>query len=411
MPATTASFQLDQIRQQFPTLHQEVHGKPLVYFDNGATSQKPQSVIDRLKQYYEQENSNVHRGVHHLSQVATEAYEQARLKVQKYINAAHAHEVLYTKGTTDGINLVAQSYGRTFLREGDEILITAMEHHANIVPWQILGDQIGTVLKVIPMTEKGELDMEQFYQLLSEKTKFVSVVHISNTLGTINPVEEIIQASHERGIPVLVDGAQALPHQKVDMRALDADFYVFSGHKVFAPTGIGILYGKEEFLNQMPPYQGGGDMIKTVSFEKTTFNDLPHKFEAGTPHIAGGIGLGAAMDFMETLDWEAVHAHEVDLLEYCTTQMKAHFPQLRIFGEAENKASVFSFLLGDIHPYDAGTIADRLGIALRTGHHCTQPIMTQFRIPGTMRASFAFYNTREEIDRMVEALERVVKMF
>ena len=411
MPATTASFQLDQIRQQFPTLHQEVHGKPLVYFDNGATSQKPQSVIDRLKQYYEQENSNVHRGVHHLSQVATEAYEQARLKVQKYINAAHAHEVLYTKGTTDGINLVAQSYGRTFLREGDEILITAMEHHANIVPWQILGDQIGTVLKVIPMTEKGELDMKQFYQLLSEKTKFVSVVHISNTLGTINPVEEIIQASHERGIPVLVDGAQALPHQKVDMRALDADFYVFSGHKVFAPTGIGILYGKEEFLNQMPPYQGGGDMIKTVSFEKTTFNDLPHKFEAGTPHIAGGIGLGAAMDFMETLDWEAVHAHEVDLLEYCTTQMKAHFPQLRIFGEAENKASVFSFLLGDIHPYDAGTIADRLGIALRTGHHCTQPIMTQFRIPGTMRASFAFYNTREEIDRMVEALERVVKMF
>lgn len=411
MPATTAPFQLDQIRQQFPTLHQEVHGKPLVYFDNGATSQKPQSVIDRLKQYYERENSNVHRGVHHLSQVATEAYEQARLKVQKYINAAHSHEVLYTKGTTEGINLVAQSYGRTFLKEGDEILITAMEHHANIVPWQILGEQIGTVLKVIPMNERGELDMEQFYQLLSEKTKFVSVVHISNTLGTINPVEEIIQASHERGIPVLVDGAQALPHQKVDMQALDADFYVFSGHKMFAPTGIGILYGKEEYLNQMPPYQGGGDMIQTVSFEKTTFNDLPHKFEAGTPHIAGGIGLGAAIDFLETLDWNAVHAHEADLLEYCTTQMKAHFPQLRIFGESENKASVFSFLLGDIHPYDAGTIADRLGIALRTGHHCTQPIMTQFCIPGTMRASFAFYNTREEIDRMVEALERVVKMF
>ena len=411
MPATTASFQLDQIRQQFPTLHQEVHGKPLVYFDNGATSQKPQSVIDRLRQYYEKENSNVHRGVHHLSQVATDAYEQARLKVQKYINAAHSHEVLYTKGTTDGINLVAQSYGRTFLKEGDEILITAMEHHANIVPWQILGEQIGTVLKVIPMTEKGELDMEQFHNLLSERTKFVSVVQISNTLGTINPVEEIIQASHKRGIPVLVDGAQALPHQKVDMQALDADFYVFSGHKMFAPTGIGILYGKEEYLNQMPPYQGGGDMIKTVSFEKTTFNDLPHKFEAGTPHIAGGIGLGAAIDFLETLDWEAVHAHEVNLLEYCNTQMKTHFPQLRIFGEAEKKASVFSFLLGDIHPYDAGTIADRLGIALRTGHHCTQPIMTQFCIPGTMRASFAFYNTREEIDRMVEALERVVKMF
>ena len=411
MPATTASFQLDQIRQQFPTLHQEVHGKPLVYFDNGATSQKPQSVIDRLRQYYEKENSNVHRGVHHLSQVATDAYEQARLKVQKYINAAHSHEVLYTKGTTDGINLVAQSYGRTFLKEGDEILITAMEHHANIVPWQILGEQIGTVLKVIPMTEKGELDMEQFHNLLSERTKFISVVQISNTLGTINPVEEIIQASHKRGIPVLVDGAQALPHQKVDMQALDAEFYVFSGHKMFAPTGIGILYGKEEYLNQMPPYQGGGDMIKTVSFEKTTFNDLPHKFEAGTPHIAGGIGLGAAIDFLETLDWEAVHAHEVDLLEYCNTQMKTHFPQLRIFGEAEKKASVFSFLLGDIHPYDAGTIADRLGIALRTGHHCTQPIMTQFCIPGTMRASFAFYNTREEIDRMVEALERVVKMF
>lgn len=405
------AFDIQAIRQQFPTLHQEVNGNQLVYFDNGATSQKPQSVIDRLTQYYEKENANIHRGVHHLSQISTEAYEGARARVQRYINAAHSHEVIYTKGTTDGVNLVAQSYGRTFLKEGDEIIITAMEHHANIVPWQMLGEQIGTVLKVIPMNEKGELDMEQFHAMLSEKTKFVSVLHISNSLGTINPVEEIIEAAHALEIPVMIDAAQTVPHQRLDVQAWDADFVVFSSHKMFGPTGIGILYGKEEFLNAMPPYQGGGDMIRTVSFEKTTYNDLPHKFEAGTPHIAGGIGLGAAVDFLEGLDWEAVHAHEADLLTYCTEQMSAHFPQLRIFGQAANKASVFSFLLGDIHPYDAGTIADHLGIALRTGHHCTQPIMDQFCIPGTMRASFAFYNTREEIDLMVKALERVVGMF
>lgn len=405
------AFDIQTIRQQFPTLHQEVNGHPLVYFDNGATSQKPQVVIDRMVQYYEKENANIHRGVHHLSQVATEAYEEARNKVQRYINAAHNHEVIYTKGTTDGVNLIAQSYGRTFLKAGDEIIITAMEHHANIVPWQMLGEQIGTVLKVIPMNEKGELDMEQFHAMLSDKTKFVSVVHISNSLGTINPVEEIIETAHARNIPVLIDAAQTVPHQRLDVQAWDADFVVFSSHKMFGPTGIGILYGKEEYLNSMPPYQGGGDMIKTVSFEKTTYNDLPHKFEAGTPHIAGGIGLGAAVDFLESLDWEAVHRHEAALLKYCTEQMSAHFPQLRIIGQAANKASVFSFLLGDIHPYDAGTIADHLGIALRTGHHCTQPIMDQFCIPGTMRASFAFYNTREEIDLMVKALERVVGMF
>lgn len=405
------AFDIQSIRQQFPTLHQEVNGNQLVYFDNGATSQKPQSVIDRVTAYYEKENANIHRGVHHLSQIATDAYEGARNKVQRYINAAHSHEVIYTKGTTDGINLVAQSYGRTFLKEGDEIIISAMEHHANIVPWQMLGEQIGTVLKVVPMNDKGELDMEQFHAMLSEKTKFVSVVHISNSLGTINPVEEIIEAAHALEIPVLIDAAQTVPHQRLDVQAWDADFVVFSSHKMFAPTGIGILYGKESLLNAMPPYQGGGDMIRTVTFEKTTYNDLPHKFEAGTPHIAGGIGLGAAVEFLETLDWEGVHKHEADLLAYCTEQMSAHFPQLRIFGQAAHKASVFSFLLGDIHPYDAGTIADHLGIALRTGHHCTQPIMDRFCIPGTMRASFAFYNTREEIDLMVNALKRVVKMF
>lgn len=405
------AFDITAIRDQFPTLHQKVHGQPLVYFDNGATSQKPLSVIERINHYYRRENANVHRGVHHLSQIATEAYEQTRLKLQRYLNAAHSHELIFTKGTTEGINLVAQSFGRTFLKAGDEILITAMEHHANIVPWQMLGDQIGTVLKVVPMNDRGELDMAAFHDLLSDKTKLVSVVHISNTLGTINPVEEITEAAHARDIPVLVDGAQTVPHQRVDVQALDADFFVFSAHKMFGPTGVGILYGKEKWLEQMPPYQGGGDMIKTVSFDKTVYNDLPHKFEAGTPNIAGGIGLGAAVDFLLGLDWEGVHAHEADLLTYATDQMKAAFPQLRIFGEAEHKASVLSFLLGDIHPYDAGTIADRLGIALRTGHHCTQPIMTRFGIPGTMRASFAFYNTREEIDRMVAALQRVVAMF
>ncbi len=407
----TTAFNIEAIRAQFPTLHQKVNGHQLVYFDNGATSQKPQSVIDRMRQYYELENANIHRGVHHLSQVATEAFEEARIKIQRYIHAAHNHEVIFTKGTTDGINLVAQSFGRTFLKKGDEILITAMEHHANIVPWQMLCEQIGTKLKVVPMTDQGVLDMEAFHDMLTEKTKFVSIVHISNTLGTINPVEEMIESAHAWNIPVLIDGAQTVPHQQVDVQALDADFFVFSGHKIFGPTGIGILYGKEEFLNQMPPYQGGGDMIRTVTFEKTTYNDLPHKFEAGTPHIAGGIGLGAAVDFMLGLDWDGIHAHEADLLNYCTTQMASSFPQLRIFGQAEDKASVFSFLLGDIHPYDAGTIADHLGIALRTGHHCTQPIMDHFSIPGTMRASFAFYNTREEIDLMVKALARVVEMF
>ncbi len=405
------AFNVAAIREQFPALHQKVNGHPLVYFDNGATSQKPTAVIERLNHYYRRENANIHRGVHHLSQVATEAYEEARNKMQRYLHAKHSHEVIFTKGTTDAINLVAQSYGRSQLKAGDEILISAMEHHANIVPWQMLCEQIGTVLRVIPMSDQGELEMDRFHALLSEKTKFVSVVHISNTLGTINPIEEIIAAAHAFEIPVLIDAAQTLPHQRMDVQELDADFVVFSGHKIFGPTGIGILYGKEALLDKMPPYQGGGDMIKTVSFEKTTYNELPHKFEAGTPHIAGGIGLGAAVDFMLGLDWESIHLHEKDLLQYGTAQLQAHFPQVRIIGEAENKASVISFLLGDIHPYDAGTIADRLGIALRTGHHCTQPIMTRLGIPGTMRASFAFYNTREEIDRMVKALERVVAMF
>ncbi|MEL6853406.1 MAG: cysteine desulfurase, partial [Bacteroidota bacterium] len=348
---------------------------------------------------------------HHLSQIATDAYEGTREKVRNLINAAHTHEIIYTSGTTAGINLLAQSLGMSYFKKGDEIIISAMEHHSNIVPWQMLCERLGTVLKVIPVNDKGELDLEAYQGLLSEKTALVSIVHTSNSLGTINPVSEMIQMAHAVEARVLVDAAQLVPHAQVDVQALDIDYLVFSGHKLFGPTGTGILYGKEKWLDSMPPVMGGGDMIKTVRFEKTTYNDLPHKFEAGTPHIAGFVGLGAAIDYVQEIGYDWIGQHEQDLLEYGTEQLRTHFPQVRIVGEAAQKASVISFLLGDIHPYDAGTILDRLGIAIRTGHHCTQPIMHQYGIPGTMRASFAFYNTREEIDQMIQALKKVESMF
>ncbi|MEM7371842.1 MAG: cysteine desulfurase [Bacteroidota bacterium] len=410
MRTQTSNFDIEAIRQDFPALHQEVHGNPLVYLDNGATSQKPQSVIDRLNHYYSQENSNVHRGVHFLSQQATDEYERTRKLAQQIIHAKHEHEVLFTKGTTEGINLVAHSFGMKYLKEGDEVLISEMEHHSNIVPWQLICGMKGANLKVIPVTDSGELDMQAFHSLLSDRTRIVAVVHTSNSLGTINPVEDIIEAAHARDIPVLLDAAQALPHQQVDVQALDVDFLAFSGHKVFAPTGIGILYGKEKWLNEMPPYMGGGDMIRTVRFEGTTFNELPHKFEAGTPNIAGGIGLGAGLEYVMNVGYEAIAAHEADLLSYATDQLLA-IDGMRIIGTSAHKASVISFLIGDIHPYDTGTILDRLGIAVRTGHHCTQPLMRRFDIPGTVRASFAFYNNREDVDRLVEGLHRVKKMF
>jgi cysteine desulfurase / selenocysteine lyase len=406
----TQTIDIQRIRQDFPTLQQQVHGKDLVYFDNAATSQTPQVVIDRLKQYYELENSNVHRGVHYLSQLATSQYEAPRKLTQQLLNAAHEHEIIYTKGTTDGINLVAQSYGRKYFQAGDEILLSEMEHHSNIVPWQLVAEQTGAVIKVIPVTDAGELDLEAYQDLLSEKTAMVGLVHISNSLGTINPVKEMTAAAHAVGAKVLIDGAQATPHMKVDVQDLDADFYVFSAHKIFGPTGIGILYGKEALLESMPPYQGGGDMIKVVRFEGTTYNDLPHKFEAGTPNIADGIAFGTALEYVHQIGYEAMGAWEKELLDYATERL-SEIPDLRIIGTAQEKASVISFLIGDIHPYDGGTILDQLGIAVRTGHHCCQPLMHRYGIPGTMRASFAFYNTKEEIDRLVEGIHRVRKMF
>ena len=398
------------IRKDFPTLSQKVYGKELVYFDNAATSQKPQVVIDRLNTYYKEENSNVHRGVHKLSQVATDAYEEVRKQVQKLINAEKDHEVIYTRGTTEGINLIASSFGRKYIQEGDEIIISAMEHHSNIVPWQMLCEEKGAVLKVIPMSEAGELDMDAYRGLLSDRTKLVSVVYISNSLGTVNPVKEIIEQAHERDIPVLLDAAQVVPHDSLDVQELDCDFLVFSSHKMFGPTGIGILYGKEKWLEEMPPYMGGGDMIDLVSFDRTTYAGLPHKFEAGTPNIADTIALGAAIEYTQKIGYENIAAYEQELLDY-GTQKLSEIEGIRFVGTAKKKASLISFLIGDIHPYDAGTILDRLGIAVRTGHHCTQPIMSFMDIPGTVRASFAFYNTFEEIDRLVEGIHQVKKMF
>lgn len=399
---------LQAIRNEFPTLNQDVNGKKLVYFDNGATAQKPLSVIQAVENYYKNDNANIHRGVHFLSQKATDAYEQARVKLQGFINAKHSHEIIFTKGTTDAINTLAFSFGET-LQAGDEVLISYMEHHSNIVPWQMVCDRKGAVLKVIPMNERGELLMDVFDELLTEKTKLVAITHISNALGTIIPVEEIIEKAHVKGAKVMLDGAQSVQHLKVDVQDLDCDFFVFSGHKMFGPTGTGVLYGKEALLNVLPPYQGGGDMIEKVTFEKTTYNELPYKFEAGTPNIAGVIGLGAAVDYWNTLDQEAIKFHEQELLEYAQEQL-IKIEGLKIIGTAENKASVVSFIIDGVHPFDIGTLMDKQGIAVRTGHHCAQPIMDFYKVPGTIRASFAFYNTKEEIDLFIKALNRGLNM-
>lgn len=401
-------FDVQKIRADFPILSQKVNGKPLVYFDNGATSQKPQVVIDASSKYYSEINANIHRGVHTLSQLATDAYEISRNTVQKHLNAKHNHEIIFTSGTTFGINLVANGFG-SLLKAGDEVMVSALEHHSNIVPWQFLCERTGAKLVVIPMNLKGELIMSEFDKLLSDRTKIVAVNHISNALGTVNPIEYIIKKAHQVGAAVLIDGAQATPHLKPDVQDLDCDFYVFSGHKICAPTGVGILYGKEEWLRKLPPYQGGGEMIAEVTFEKTTYADLPHKFEAGTPNISGGIVLGTAIDYMNAIGFENIASYEQELLEYGTKRL-LEIEGLTIYGTSENKASVISFNIEGIHPYDIGTIIDKLGIAVRTGHHCAQPIMNFFNIPGTIRASFAFYNTKEEIDIFVEAVKKAHMM-
>lgn len=399
---------IQKIRADFPILTQKVNGKQLVYFDNGATSQKPKVVIDAITKYYEEINANIHRGVHTLSQLATDAYEVSRGKIQHHINAKFPYEVIFTSGTTHGINAVANGFA-SILKVGDEVLVSALEHHSNIVPWQMLCEKTGAKLVVIPMNVEGELIISEFDKLLSEKTKIVTVNHISNALGTLNPIKYIIDKAHEVGAAVLIDGAQAVPHLKPDVQDMDCDFYVFSGHKICGPTGVGILYGKEEWLRKLPPYQGGGEMIATVSFEKTTYADLPHKFEAGTPNIAGGIVLGTAIDYLNEIGFENIQAYEHELLEYGTKRL-LEIEGLKIFGTAKEKTSVISFNIEGIHPYDIGTIIDKLGIAVRTGHHCAQPIMDFFCIPGTIRASFAFYNTKEEIDIFVEAVKKAQMM-
>jgi cysteine desulfurase/selenocysteine lyase len=404
------SFEVNKIRWDFPILQQLVHGKPLVYLDNAATSQKPQAVIDALDRYYSTDNSNVHRGLHQLSERATEAYEGARSKVQRFINAPEAREIIFVRGTTEGINLVAQSLARSRLRAGDEILITAMEHHSNIVPWQIVCEEKGALLRVVPINDDGELLLDEYERLLNARTKLVSVAHVSNALGTINPVKSLVAMAHRRGIPVLVDGAQAVPHLKVDVQELGCDFYAFSGHKLFGPTGIGVLYGKADLLEAMPPYQGGGEMILSVTFEKTIYNKLPHKFEAGTPDIAGGIGLGAAIDYLDGIGMEAIGPYEGELLAYATKELAA-VQGLKIIGTAREKAGVISFVVDGVHAHDVGTILDQEGIAIRTGHHCAMPVMERFGVPATARASLAFYNTKEEIDALVRAIHKVREVF
>ena len=401
-------FDVNNIRKDFPILERTVNGQPLVYFDNAATSQTPNQVIDVIADYYQNYNSNIHRGVHTLSQEATDAYEGARKTVQNHFNAAHPHEIIMTSGTTHSINIIASGYTQ-ILREGDELILSAMEHHSNIVPWQMLCERTGAVLKVIPMNQTGVLEMDAYKALLSEKTKLVFVNHVSNALGTVNPIDEIIKEAHAIGAKVLLDGAQAAPHIKADVQALDVDFYVTSAHKLCGPTGVGMLYGKESLLNMLPPYQGGGEMIAEVRFEKTTYADLPHKFEAGTPNIAGGIAFGAALDYMNEIGFDTIAAYEHELLDYATEQLKA-IEGVRIYGEAPQKTAVVSFNVNEIHPYDIGSILDKLGIAVRTGHHCAQPIMDFYKIPGTVRASFSFYNTKEEIDMMIKALKRAIQM-
>lgn len=401
-------FDPNNIREQFPILQREVYGKKLIYLDNAATTQKPLSVIEAITEAYTNVNANVHRGVHFLSQKATEQYEDARETVRAFINARHRHEIIFTRGTTESINLVAASFGDSFLGAGDEVIVSTMEHHSNIVPWQLLVERLGIKLRVIPLTVDAKLDKEAYRALFNEKTRFVSITHTSNVMGVTNPVKEFIDIAHEHNVPVLIDGAQSVPHKKVDVQELDADFFVFSGHKIYGPTGIGVLYGKEEILNRMKPYQGGGEMIQTVRFEKTTFNELPYKFEAGTPDYVGAIALAKALDFVSRIGIDVIAAHEQQLTRYALEQLR-EIPGMRIFGEPDGAA--ISFLVGDIHPADLGTLLDRLGIAIRTGHHCAQPLIDHFGIPGTVRASFAIYNTREEVDALIAGINRVAKMF
>ena len=403
-------FDVERVRADFPILATQVHGRPLVYLDNAATSQKPQIVIDTILRYYQGGNANVHRGVHYLSETATEDYEAARRTAQQFINASHIHEIIFVRGTTEGINLVAQTFGRTRIGSGDEVLITAMEHHSNIVPWQMLCDEKGAKIRVAPVNDDGELLLDEFAKLLGPRTKLAAVTHVSNALGTLNPLARLVELAHAHNVPVLVDGAQAVPHLNVDVQALDCDFYAFSGHKVYGPTGIGVLYGKTALLDSMPPYQGGGDMIRSVSFDKTTYNKLPYKFEAGTPDIAGAIGLGAALKYVESLGIDNISRHEHDLLDYATGKLLA-IPGLRIIGTAKQKAGVISFVLDCAHPHDVGTILDQEGIAIRTGHHCSQPVMERFGVPATSRASLGVYNTRREIDALVRGIEKVREVF
>ena len=407
---TLEALDIARIREDFPILSQKVHGKPLVYLDNAATSQKPKAVIDTLVGYYTTENSNVHRGVHHLSELATKDFEETRTKVRKLLNADRDQEIIFVRGTTEGINLVANSYVKQHVGQGDEIVISAMEHHSNIVPWQIICQELGANLRVIPMNDSGELLLDEYEKLLNPKTRFVSIVYLSNSLGTINPLKKMVEMAHDRGVPVLVDGAQSTPYMPVDLQELGCDFYAFSGHKFFGPTGIGVLYGKAKLLEEMPPYQGGGDMIKSVTFEKTIYNSLPYKFEAGTPNIAGVIGLGAAVDYITGIGLDRIFEYEHELLEYGTTLL-SEVDGLRLIGTAKEKAGILSFVMDGVHPHDIGTVLDSDGIAIRTGHHCTQPVMERFGIPATARASLAFYNTKEEIDALINGIYRVKKLF
>ena len=404
------SWNVEVIRRDFPILATEVNGKPLVYLDNGASSQVPQLVIDRTSRYLAEEHSNIHRGVHYLSQNATTAYEAAREKVKRFINAPDVNCCIFVRGTTEGINLVAHSYSKAFINEGDEIIVSQMEHHSNIIPWQVAAEEHGAILRVIPMNERGELIIDEYENLLNERTKIVAVSHVSNSLGTVNPIKKMIETAHKFGVPVCVDAAQSVPHFPVDVQDLDADFFVFSGHKMFGPTGSGVMYGKREWLDKMPPYQTGGSQIRTVSFEKTTYAPLPAKFEAGTPAIASGIGLGAAIDYINSIDFEAAAAYEHELLEYATRRL-SDIPEVKIIGTATEKASVLSFTIDGIHPHDIGTILDQQGIAIRAGHHCAQPVMEFFDVPATARASFAFYNTREDVDKLADAIQKVIEVF
>ena len=410
MSGANGAYPIDRIRRDFPILSQSVHGKPLVYLDNGASAQKPTAVIERIRKTYETEYANVHRGVHYMSQKATDAMEAARSRVARFINAASEKETIFVRGATEGINLVASSWGRANLKPGDEIVLSVMEHHSNIVPWQIAAEQTGAVIRVVPIDDNGEFLLDEYRKLLSDRTKIVAVTHVSNALGTVVPVREVIAAAHEKGALVLLDGCQAAPHMKIDMQSLDVDFYVFSGHKLYGPSGIGVLYGKQALLDAMPPYQSGGEMIDRVTFEKTTYAELPFKFEAGTPHIAGIIALGAAIDYVENLGLEAISRHEHELLDYATAQLSA-INSIDIVGQAKEKAAILSFNIRDVHPHDIGTILDHDGIAVRTGHHCAQPVMDRFDIAATVRASFGLYNTREEVDALVKGIHRVQEMF